>query len=177
VKRILKRAECIVILALYDLARLDSQGRDDLLLNFWPPDEPHFLLDIFPYNYDYSSEMYPQDPNNPQYNPILIGALASDYKGVSNEFLEFNLEKLHFQNITIVGEVESLHPCPCCAYKTLDGQSYSICKICLWEDDGTTQDDIYSSPNHSTLADYRRLFFDKPLSYEQSIRYLKKIEN
>lgn len=31
------------------------------------------------------------------------------------------------------------YTCPCCGYKTLDEEptdTYAICKICFWEDDG-----------------------------------------
>lgn len=31
------------------------------------------------------------------------------------------------------------YTCPCCGYKTLDEEptdTYTICKICFWEDDG-----------------------------------------
>lgn len=39
------------------------------------------------------------------------------------------------------------YTCPCCGYKTLDEEppeTYSICSICFWEDDGAQ----YSDPNY-----------------------------
>lgn len=36
------------------------------------------------------------------------------------------------------------YTCPCCGYKTLDGEppgSFDICEICFWEDDDVQFDD------------------------------------
>lgn len=53
--------------------------------------------------------------------------------------------------------------CPCCHYKTLpqgeDG-SYSICPVCFWENDGTRNQEQYSSPNQMTLEQGRKNFPD-----------------
>ncbi|MBD2546814.1 CPCC family cysteine-rich protein, partial [Planktothricoides raciborskii] len=37
---------------------------------------------------------------------------------------------------------QTLYPCPCCGYHTLTApppETYSICPICCWEDDGDIQ--------------------------------------
>ncbi|MGI0484580.1 DUF6714 family protein [Pantanalinema rosaneae CENA516] len=38
-------------------------------------------------------------------------------------------------------KIETLYPCPCCGYRTLNLEppgTYLICPICFWEDDGDT---------------------------------------
>lgn len=59
------------------------------------------------------------------------------------------------------------YQCPCCNYYTLDERaSYDICPICNWEDDGTTEPDKVSGPNHTTLARARENFIDHGDMYE-----------
>ena len=52
--------------------------------------------------------------------------------------------------------------CPCCGCLTVDKlKAWSICPVCFWEDEGgvydgdTVRDDVYSVPNHMTLAQAR----------------------
>ena len=44
--------------------------------------------------------------------------------------------------------------CPISGRKTLD--DYFICPNCGWEYDGITEEDVYSSCNRTTIADYRK---------------------
>lgn len=44
--------------------------------------------------------------------------------------------------------------CPVCGKETLD--DYFICPYCGWEYDGTTEEDVYSSCNQATVAEYRK---------------------
>lgn len=44
--------------------------------------------------------------------------------------------------------------CPVCEKETLD--DCFICPTCGWEYDGTTEEDVYSSCNQATVAEYRK---------------------
>lgn len=44
--------------------------------------------------------------------------------------------------------------CPVCGKETLD--DYFICPNCGWEYDGTTEEEVYSSCNRATVAEYRK---------------------
>ena len=51
--------------------------------------------------------------------------------------------------------------CPCCGYLTLsERQSYEICSVCFWEDDGQDDphaDEVWGGPNKDlSLTDGRR---------------------
>ena len=55
------------------------------------------------------------------------------------------------------------HPCPCCGYLTLsdpDPNSYEICPVCLWENDGTQRDDptFAGGANSVSLEEAQRNF-------------------
>jgi hypothetical protein len=67
------------------------------------------------------------------------------------------------RNLGVAGDVEGiaelLEPCPCCDYRTLSGPGgYDICPVCFWEDDGTSNLDSHSGPNHRTLREARKNF-------------------
>jgi hypothetical protein len=64
------------------------------------------------------------------------------------------------------------HACLCCGYLTLKGRpgSYSICPVCLWEDDYATYRDgpnALSGPNHVSLHQAQRNFADFGASSEK----------
>lgn len=51
--------------------------------------------------------------------------------------------------------------CPVCGYLTLDERdSFGICSICFWEDDGIDDFEVNedSGPNHMTLREGREIF-------------------
>jgi hypothetical protein len=82
---------------------------------------------------------------------------------------------------TLLAAIRGEHPpllavCPCCAYPTLWARdSYDICKICGWEDDGdegsqlggVAADDVSGGPNYSYSLTEARHNFDR---YQQSFR-------
>ena len=45
-------------------------------------------------------------------------------------------------------------PCPVCGHETLN--PYHICRYCLWEYDGVTDEDEYSDVNQDTVRQYRQ---------------------
>lgn len=78
--------------------------------------------------------------------------------GVSNEYLKYFLMKCLDCDFMILGEEPKLNKCPCCGYLTLPARGeYDVCPICLWEDDGRSEENIdsYSSVNNLSLKDYR----------------------
>lgn len=88
--------------------------------------------------------------------------LDIEVQGVSNGFLSEILCMVIGQNIEIYGDVEKLFPCPCCGLRTLteeynldEGTGYDICPYCNWEDDGTTDINVYRSINRGSIEDYR----------------------
>ncbi len=88
--------------------------------------------------------------------------LDIEVQGVSNGFLSEILCMVIGQNIEIYGDVEKLFPCPCCGLRTLteeynldEGTGYDICPYCNWEDDGTTDINVYRSVNRGSIEDYR----------------------
>ena len=44
--------------------------------------------------------------------------------------------------------------CPVCGKETLN--DHFICPNCGWEYDGITEEDVYSSCNRTTIAEYRK---------------------
>lgn len=88
--------------------------------------------------------------------------LDIEVQGVSNGFLSEILGMIIGQNIEVYGDVERLFPCPCCGLRTLTeeynldkGTGYDICPYCNWEDDGTTDVNVYTSINRGSIIDYR----------------------
>ena len=82
-------------------------------------------------------------------------------QGVSNGFLSEIVHAVTGYEIEVAGDVEELFPCPCCGFKTLtelydvsEGTGYDICPYCKWEDDGTTEINVYRSINRGTIEDY-----------------------
>ena len=45
--------------------------------------------------------------------------------------------------------------CPSCGYPFVNGQSYDICQLCNWEDDGADPDAFTGGPNRITLNESR----------------------
>lgn len=83
-------------------------------------------------------------------------------QGISNGFLSEIVHTITGYEIEVVGDVEDLFPCPCCGFKTLTevydvskGTGYDICPYCKWEDDGTTEINVYSSVNKGSIEEYR----------------------
>lgn len=83
------------------------------------------------------------------------------YHGVSNGFIAELINAVTGYEVEVLDNTEELFSCPCCGYKTLtelydidEGTGYEICPYCNWEDDGTTELNVYSSVNKGTIEDY-----------------------
>lgn len=92
----------------------------------------------------------------------VFDALRQAYAGVSNGFLSQVCEAISGLKLEVTGEPDARFPCPCCHKRTLGelfdpalGTGYDVCDHCGWEDDGTSNDQDYSSANHGTIAEYR----------------------
>lgn len=88
--------------------------------------------------------------------------LETGMQGVSNGFLSEIICAITGYDVEVCGEVEKLFPCPCCGLRTLtevynpmEGTGYDICPYCNWEDDGTTEINVYRSINRGSIEDYR----------------------
>ena len=88
--------------------------------------------------------------------------LEEYFQGVSNGFLAEIVQVVTGYEVEVIGEVEELFPCPCCGMRTLtelydanEGTGYDICPYCKWEDDGTSEIDMYRSINRGSIEDYR----------------------
>lgn len=154
------RAEAISLLVQRDLAQLTSAERESRLLGMWSidADDPEYgeLPDALKSALTRADG--PDDADAAVYEPLLRIALRESYKGVFNSYLQGQTAKLG-RNEAVVGELEELHPCPCCGYRTLDERGgYDICPVCFWEDDGTSDVDRHSGPNHMTLREARANF-------------------
>lgn len=54
--------------------------------------------------------------------------------------------------------------CPCCGYPTIAGDSYEICYLCSWENDGQDDahaDEVWGGPNHGYSLTEARLNFER----------------
>ncbi|ATQ76845.1 hypothetical protein CR152_21705 [Massilia violaceinigra] len=154
------RDEAIRHLVQRDLAGLSSKERSSLLLDWWSidADDPQYnglpdLLKLLISRFD-----EPDDPTKPVYDPLLKIALAYKYTGVINAYLQNQTALLGWDE-TIEGDVEAMVACPCCGYRSLQERgAYDICHVCFWEDDGTTDSERISGPNHMTLGEAQRNF-------------------
>lgn len=154
------RNEAIDLLARRDLAQLSHEAREALLLDWWSidADDPDYdgLPDLL--KVAIARAKQPDDPKKSFYDPLLQIALRRSYAGVLNSYLKSQAATLG-RDEAIEGEVEQLGVCPCCGYRSLrERGSYEICRVCFWEDDGTTELDLVSGPNHMTLREARLNF-------------------
>lgn len=78
------------------------------------------------------------------------------------DFFQKNFEmKIGRQRTDVKSEDLLKNSCPVCGYLTLDERnSFDICAICFWEDDGMDdfEENMDSGPNHMTLKDGREIF-------------------
>lgn len=78
------------------------------------------------------------------------------------DFFKKNFEmKIGRQRIDVKSEDILKNSCPVCGYLTLDERdSFDICVICFWEDDGTDDFEANndSGSNHKTLNEGREIF-------------------
>jgi hypothetical protein len=154
------RDEAIEALARHDVAQLGPEERESLLLDWWSIDADDPGYDGLPNVVRAVLERCdsPDDPQSPVYDPLLRLAVRFSLRGVLNAYLERRMADLgHFT--AIEGVPEELETCPCCGYRSLrERGGYEICRVCFWEDDGTTDPQSMSGPNHMTLDEARRNF-------------------
>ena len=151
------REDAITVLARRDLDQLSPAEREALLIDWWTidgSDPDHAELPEALAKRLAGSDR-PQDPANALYDPLLQLALRRAYRGVSNAYLSGQLVALG-RPATVEGAIEELAECPCCEYRSLPAHGeYEICPVCFWEDDGTSDLDSLSGPNHLTLREAR----------------------
>ncbi|MBC3917312.1 hypothetical protein H8L32_07485 [Undibacterium sp. CY18W] len=168
------RDEAIDLLVGRDLARLFQDEREVLLLDWWSIDagDPEYegLPDVLKMMIAGTDE--PDDPKNAIYDPLLKIALKHSYAGVANSYLKNQIILLGL-NCAIEGDVEVLVACPCCRYRSLRvSDAYEICRVCFWEDDGTTEFDRLSGPNNMSLRDAQQNFQNIGAVTEDALRYV-----
>lgn len=173
----MKRDEAIDIIIESTIEDLAKEDREDLLLDWWGIDQEDFEFEMLPK--DLQSEIINND--EPQkdimdevYSALLLVALRKNYIGVRNEYLSKKVSAILGFNYEIEGLIEELYCCPCCKFKTLPRKGeYDICPVCFWEDDGTTNPNSYSSPNHMTLKQARDNFIEFGVMNRSSIQFLE----
>lgn len=91
-------------------------------------------------------------------NLIVREYLEGELSYVKNSYLENLLSRAFKLEVKVDGDGPDLLACPCCRYKTLETREWEICPVCFWEDDGSTDPDKVSGPNHMTLREGRANF-------------------
>lgn len=152
---IISRKDAFVFLSMQCLLKLSQEKRETVLMNM-----------VAEFEEDYLAEK--------DYNKSIIEWFFMTNEGVTNRFLAFEICKATCANVFVEGEVEELHKCPCCEYKTLRHRGYyEVCRLCGWEDDGINDWDDYSNCNRRTLMDARKLFELGKLTNKEHERYFK----
>lgn len=145
---VMTRRSALKIFSIYQVALLSKVDIDSLL--------------FAGYNDEESGEpiMY-ESIYNDEVQDFLIDFHADViFFGISNEYLTSFLKKRFNCEFVILGDEPELNKCSCCGYLTLPERGhYDVCPVCLWEDDGRSEEwiDSYSTANHSSLKDYRLL--------------------
>lgn len=155
------RFDAVKLLVRRDLAKLSMEGREALLLDWWSIDATDPEYDALPdlLRKELMRADPTEDPSSSLFDPLLEIALRRSYVGVLNSYLEREIGALFGRRETVEGEIEELATCPCCGYRSLrEKGEYEICRVCFWEDDGTTDLDRISHPNHMTLREARLNF-------------------
>jgi hypothetical protein len=78
-------------------------------------------------------------------------------------FQESKITLISTTGVYVKGGGSMKYTCPCCGYKTLDEEptdTYQICKICFWEDDGVQyrDPDYEGGANDVSLRQAQRNF-------------------
>lgn len=170
----MKRIEAIQRLAQRDLAALSPEQRASVFLDWWfiGADDAQYAGLPERLKKMLSQSDQPDDPTLPLYDPLLQSALEYAYTGVCNVYLSMRLGLLGIE-ATIDGDVDQMAACPCCGYLSLSANgNYEICRVCFWEDDGTTAAQRYSGPNHMMLGDARLNFLRLGAVTEASRQYV-----
>lgn len=90
------------------------------------------------------SKEYLSIPFSDDLKPVFIFKLKEQLYGVTNEYLQLQLNDRE-NNYIINGDIEEKGLCPCCLYYSIahgeDG-FYDICSICFWENGGSGPNDV-----------------------------------
>lgn len=164
----LLRNEALEIVAFRELVSMSIEEREDILIDVYSDEDKYLEI---------------KDYTSPDLNSDIIDYLKEDFKGYVSSYLESQVSSIFGVSVTVIGEVGTLLKCPCCGYKTIESEKqYLICKVCYWEEDGTREDNQYSSVNHMTLKEakvnYRSIgavseMFEEEVDKEASMKYAK----
>ena len=160
------RADAIERLALSDLSRLSPAERAEQLETMphegWS-DSPGW--DALPPDVrnEFDAQEISHDPSSKRYDAVLLIWLRHRYLGSTNAFLRESLHKTAADITDVVGQEDKLLPCPCCGRASLsERNSYEICKVCWWEDDGQDNaraDTVMGGPNYGVSLTQGRVNF------------------
>lgn len=150
----INREEALALYAYAILAKQDIQEREDMLQDaFRSPEEVEMferILDFF----------------DPVYNDVLVSYIKEVNRGITNTYLSNFTGAMLSASVLVEGDADELYACSCCGYRTLTEPSeYFICKVCFWEDDGTSMADDYSSVNRMTLREAKSNFENRGTKY------------
>jgi hypothetical protein len=156
------RPDAINRLSKKTLTSLNNEARYSLILNWWGIDESDIEFSLFSKEIQRQillNDEPPKDVQNHLYDELILIALSSEYKGVTNYFLSESMIEMELGEYEVYGDVEPLETCPCCGYRTLSSKvNYDICGLCNWEDNGVVNPETYSNPNYMTLGKAREKF-------------------
>lgn len=164
----MNREKAIRIISINKMKSLTDSDRELYLLNYWPLDEnddDFYLLDddIRLEMRNYSEPRFAFSDS--RYDVLILLSLEDSYTSYGNKDLSNEVSKIIRKNAIVTGEEPHKYICPCCGNKTLDSiGEYDICPICHWEDNGITDEETYSAPNHMTLKESRERYKNGQIS-------------
>jgi hypothetical protein len=158
----ISRNDVITKLCMRKLSSLTKEDRDSYILDWWGIDNEDVEFSKLSAELQHQileNEDAPDDSENCKYDELILIALSTEYRGVTNTFLAKSMAMMGLGTYDVYGDVEKLEVCPCCNYRTLDSRGdYDICGLCNWEDSGVEEDGQYSGPNQMTLGEAKELF-------------------
>ena len=160
------RAQAIESLALRDLQRLSSAERTEQLetmtLEDWS-DSPGWSQLPADVREEFNVGSISHDASSQRYDAILLLWLRFRYLGATNAYLRDCLAKVGSDIAAVEGPEDKRLPCPCCGRASLsERNSYEICKVCWWEDDGQDSaqaDTVMGGPNYGVSLTQGRANF------------------
>ncbi|WP_137940359.1 CPCC family cysteine-rich protein [Chitinivorax sp. B] len=166
---IANRIACVQIICKAKLTELALEERESTLLNWWGISSDEKGYDLLPEALKSElacSDDSPSDCEPDKYDPLIMLALMSQYRGVTNSHINNELNALEGEDVCVTGDVEVLEVCPCCSFRTLTSHGeYEICPLCKWEDDGTQNMKVFSGVNRKTLQQARDEFALSEVGY------------
>ena len=164
----LKRKEAIRVIQDYYLLNLSLEERGNILLGYGEE-----VIN------DDTDEWLPNQIFKAKNNKIIRDNFSYS-KLITDDYLAYKIDEFYQKKVDVTSSKENnlsdYHSCVCCSYKVSKKRRvHSICPVCSWQDD-FTEGDTYSSPNRSTLNDYKSEFIkrkkENPLD-EKYIQYSK----